>query len=195
MNFKFSDLLDFAKIPIKIFILCAIVSGILLFITSTYLSQLNLTEFKKDFGKYFGIIFIVSTSFILLSILYYFVDKIRQLIYKKEFIKEITEDIKNLDPHEKSVLREFIIMRRKAIAMPIDNPIVSALLGKGILVSVSDIGRGLYFSFSISKVVNKHLKDEDLGFNSNNSSNEELKQFLLNNRPSFASDYLYSHFN
>ncbi|MGY5353551.1 super-infection exclusion protein B [Wenyingzhuangia sp. IMCC45467] len=80
MNFSFSDLIDFSKIPIKIFILFAIVSGILLFGSDDFLTQLKLVEFEKDYGKFFGITFIVCISFIALSIIYYFIRKINSFI-------------------------------------------------------------------------------------------------------------------
>jgi hypothetical protein len=71
MTFSFSDLIDFNKIPIKIFVLFSIVSGILLFSPENYLTILKVNDFEKEYGKYFGIIFIVCISFIILSIITY----------------------------------------------------------------------------------------------------------------------------
>lgn len=77
MNFSFKDLIDFSKIPIKIFLLLGIVSGILLFGGDELLLKLKLTEFEKDYGKFFGITFIVCVAFISLSIIYYILNKIK----------------------------------------------------------------------------------------------------------------------
>lgn len=59
MIFSFKDLIDFSKVPVKIFLLFGIVSGILLFGTNEFLSELKLSEFEENYGDFFGIIFIV----------------------------------------------------------------------------------------------------------------------------------------
>jgi hypothetical protein len=193
MNFSFSDLIDFSKIPIKIFILFGIVSGILLFGTNEFIEQLKLSEFEKEYGKYFGIIFIVCISFIILSILYSLISSIKNLSNKRKLKKEITESIKTLDPTEQSVLREFFITQRSTISMPMDNPVVSGLLRKYILVRKSDIGTGLYFAMSLTKIAKKNLSEFDLGLRKNMSESEQNK--LVRNRPSWTSDYLYNDSN
>ena len=193
MSFSFSDLIDFSKVPIKIFILFAIVSGILLFGTDEFLAQLKLDEFEKDYGKFFGIVFIVCISFIALSIIYYIIKKINVSIFKSKVKKEVIEDIKRLDPSEQSVLREFFIMRRATISMPMDHPIVSGLMDKYILVRKSDIGTGLYFPMALSDLAKKHLTEFHLGLRRGMSESE--KQKLANNRPQWTYDFLYERTN
>ncbi|GHC65443.1 super-infection exclusion protein B [Ulvibacter litoralis] len=193
MSFSFSDLIDFSKVPIKIFILFAIVSGILLFGTDEFLAQLKLDEFEKDYGKFFGIVFIVCISFIALSIIYYIIKKINVSIFKSKVKKEVIEDIKRLDPSEQSVLREFFIMRRSTISMPMDHPIVSGLMDKYILVRKSDIGTGLYFPMALSDLAKKHLTEFHLGLRKEMSESE--KQKLANNRPQWTYDLLYERTN
>ncbi|SEB54219.1 Superinfection exclusion protein B [Tenacibaculum sp. MAR_2009_124] len=193
MSFSFSDLIDFSKVPIKIFILFAIVSGILLFGTDEFLAQLKLDEFEKDYGKFFGIVFIVCISFIALSIIYYIIKKINLSFFKSRVKKEVIEDIKRLDPSEQSVLREFFIMRRSTISMPMDHPIVSGLMDKYILVRKSDIGTGMYFPMALSDLAKKHLTEFDLGLRRGMSESE--KQKLANNRPQWTYDFLYERAN
>jgi len=193
MSFSFSDLIDFNKVPIKVFILFAIVSGILLFGTDEFLAQLKLDEFEKDYGKFFGIVFIVCISFIALSIIYYFIKKIKSSIFKSKIKKEVIDDIKRLDPSEQSVLREFFIMRRSTISMPMDHPIVSGLMEKYILVRKSNIGTGMYFPMALSDIAKKNLTEFHLGLRKGMSQSE--KQNLANNRPKWTFDFLYERAN
>lgn len=193
MKFSFSDLIDFNKIPIKIFVLFTIVSGILLFSPKKYLTILKVEDFEKDYGKFFGVIFIVCISFIILSIITYFIKKINFYFLKKESHKEIKTEIENLDNFEKSVIREFAIMQRKTLSMPIDNPTVSALLNKGILRRVSNIGDGMFFATTISKSVFKLLKEEHLDLSSS-MTEQELNSFLTK-RPEWVNDYFYQKLN
>ncbi|MDT0293975.1 super-infection exclusion protein B [Mesonia ostreae] len=193
MSFKFSDLIDFGKIPIKIFLLFGIVSGILLFSSAEFLKDLKLSEFENDYGKFFGIVFIVCIAFIGLSILYFIKNKIeRKLNYNKN-TKYIVNELSCLDPFEQAVIREFTIQQRQTVTMPIDNAIVAGLLNKRILKQVSNIGDGLYLPLSLSKIVNEKLKETDLGI-SQNMSDEQLRE-VFSKRPKWADDYFYKqHF-
>ncbi|MBE7630462.1 superinfection exclusion B family protein [Tenacibaculum piscium] len=193
MDFSFSDLLDFSKIPIKIFLLFTIVSGLLLFGNDEFLMQLKLTEFEKDYGKFFGIIFIVCISFIALSIIYYFINKIKFQFKKREFYKDIKEEVGYLDKYEQSVLREFAVMQRKTVSMPMDNPVVSGLLQKRIIKRVSNIGDGMFFAMTISKSADKFLKESHLGLD-RKMPEKDLRE-VFSNRPEWAKDFLYERLN
>ncbi|MFD2910233.1 super-infection exclusion protein B [Flavobacterium ardleyense] len=193
MTFKFSDLIDFSKIPIKIFILLSFVSGILLFGSENFLQQLKVKEFEESYGMYFGIIFIICISFILLSIIYYFVKKINSYFFRVKMNRHLKEKIKKLDPSEQAVLREFIITQRTTISMPMDHPVVSGLLDKYILVRKSNIGMGMYFPMALSKPADKHLTEFDLGFRED-MEEEEIK-YVGRNRPEWTSDYIYESAN
>jgi len=189
MTFSFSDLIDFSKIPIKIFILFGIVSGILLFGTDNFLLQLKLTEFEVEYGKFFGIIFIVCISFIVLSIIYYFINKINFLFRKREFHKDIKDEVSSLDEFEQSVIREFAVMQRKTLSMPMDNPIVSGLLRKGILKRVSDIGFGMHYPMTLSKSADKFLKEFHLGLDDKMTEEKIREKFSF--RPEWSKDNVY----
>lgn len=189
MSFAFKDLIDFSKIPIKVFWLLAIVTGILLFTDKDFLIKLQLQEFNAEYGKYFGIIFIVSAAFIILSIIYYLFDQINSLFKTGKSKRYFKEELKSLDPYEQSVMREFIVQNRKTVSMPIDNPVVAGLINKGFLKRVSNLGDGLYFPISLSKFADKYLKEDDLGVSSK-MKEEELRE-IFSNRPKWAEDYFY----
>lgn len=194
MNFSFSDLIDFSKIPIKIFLLFGIVSGILLFGDVKFLSQLKLTEFEQDYGKFFGIIFIICVAFITLSVIYYIFNKINYSFFSRKRNKYLRDELKCLDSFEQAAIREFIVLGRKSIAMPIDNPVISGLREKGILKMVSNIGNGFYVPMSLTRFADKYLKEEDLGI-TKKMSEDELREYIISSRPQWTKDYLYENFN
>ncbi|MCD8455235.1 superinfection exclusion B family protein [Tenacibaculum finnmarkense genomovar ulcerans] len=193
MAFSFSDLIDFSKIPIKVFLLFAIVSGILLFGNEDFLSQLKLTEFEQGYGKYFGIIFIVCVSFITLSIIYYVFNKINYYFRKKKRNKYLRTELKTLDLFEQSAIREFIVQGKKTVSMPIDNPVISGLINKRILKMVSNIGNGMHVPMSLTRFTHDNLKDQDLGI-LKNMTDIEIKDICLK-RPEWVKDFLYERLN
>ncbi|WP_272150714.1 superinfection exclusion B family protein [Tenacibaculum aiptasiae] len=193
MTFSFSDLIDFSKVPIKIFWLFGIVSGILLFAPEQFLEQLKLKEFEENYGMYFGIIFIVCIAFIILSLIYYLIKKINSHFFRKRMTKSLKEKIKNLDPSEQSVLREFLITNRTTISMPMDHPVVSGLLDRYVLIRKSNIGMGMYFPMAISKPANKLLTEFDLGVREGMTDDQITN--VVRNRPVWASDFIYERAN
>lgn len=193
MTFSFSDLIDFSKVPIKIFWLFGIVSGILLFAPDQFLEQLKLKEFESNYGMYFGIIFIVCVAFIILSLIYFIFKKINSYFFRKKLTKQLKEKLKNLDPSEQSVLREFMITQRTTISMPMDHPVVSGLLDKYILIRKSNIGMGMYFPMAISKPAEKHIIEYDLGLREGMTEEEIMN--VGRNRPDWTSDCIYESAN
>ena len=123
MGFSFSDLLDFSKIPIKIFLLFAIVSGLLLFGSDEFLLQLKLTEFEQDYGKFFGIIFITCVAFIVLSIVYYIFNKINYYFLSRKMNKYLRDEIKCLDSFEQAAIREFFVQEKKTVLLNLNKKI------------------------------------------------------------------------
>jgi hypothetical protein len=189
MTFSFKDLIDFSKVPIKIFLLFAIVSGILLFAPEQFLDQLKLKEFETNHGMYFGVIFIVCLAFIILSLIYYVIKKVDSYFFRIKLTKQLKEKIKNLDPSEQSVLREFFITQRTTISMPIDHPVVSGLLDKYVLIRKSNIGTGTYFPMAISKPAENLLTELDLGVRQGMTDDQITE--VARNRPNWTSDYIY----
>jgi len=189
MSFKVSDLIDLDKIPMKIIILLGIVSGIFVFASDSFLKTLKMTEFQEDYGKFFGPAFIVSIAFIGLSIIYYFKNKIENGLNKSKRQKFIIEELESLDPYEQSVIREFGIQQKKSVKMPIDNSTIAGLINKGILKRVSNIGDGLYFPLTLSKLADRNMKENHLGL-SKSMSDDELSE-ISSVRPDWATDYFY----
>lgn len=184
---------DFDKISTKFVLLLLIVSSFLLFVPIEFLSKLNLTKFNEEYGKYIGITFLFSFSFLSVALVTAIINWVRSKKFKIKREKEIIEVLNNLDDHEKAILREFLLTGSSTLQLPFDDPAVNGLHGKGIIYQVANIGftylHGSYFNYSIVKfavkelVRNAHLVG--LPTMAEGISNER-RNYILNNRPNWA---------
>ena len=153
-----------------------------------------MTEFEQDYGKFFGITFIICVAFITLSIIYYIFNRINYSFLTRKRNKYLRDEIKCLDSFEQAAIREFIVQGKKTVSFPMDNPVISGLTNKGILIAVSNIANGMHIPMSLTKFADKHLKNNDLGI-LKEMNEDELKVFIISNRPEWTRDYLYERLN
>jgi len=96
--------------------------------------------------------------------------------------------IKQLDPEEKSILREFEIQASNTIDMPVEDTIVSGLIHKGILETTSEKGQyaagGLFLPLTLSPIAKKRIKPKKIGMPSN-INDERERERLAKSRPRF----------
>lgn len=187
-----SKLIDINKIPIKIVVLIWIISWLLLYLPPDFINGLNLTEFKSDYGKYFGIAFLTSSAFLLIMFVAWIINKISNQIRQGKYKTIIREAIDQLDMHEKSVLREFFIQGKHTLKMPIDDPTVSGLLSKRVLYQVSQLGEmgivGMLFNCSITDIARKLLSPQILELPITEPSEAEINK-IRDARPRWMIKY------
>lgn len=185
----FSNLLDLNKVTAKTAFLVLIISSCLLFFPAHLITQLQLTGFKSEFGKYFGIAFIGSLAFLIVAFLNWMIGRYNSAVWTKKFNKTIEKSIRQLDPKEIAVLREFVINGQQSMDMPIDNPVVAGLLNKGILYQLSSTGMasisGIMFPLAIREKASDRLTMQILGLPVG-EPNERERQKILNERPDWA---------
>jgi hypothetical protein len=184
---------DLTKLPTKFFFLLSAVSGFALFIDQKFLNEkLFLDNVKEKYGSILGIIFILATGLVIVNFVIWIFNTIQRKLLIKKWKKKFAERVKNFDRFEKSIMREFILNGQKSVEMPIDNPSVSGLLDKNILVMNRQFGNssimtGLKTSLSINESVMEilELKDIDL---SEPPTKKEI-EFAKNNRPEWINRY------
>lgn len=186
---NFKALFDLTKLPTKFFILFSFLSGFLLFAKSEILLKFHLDNLIEKHGWIIGLVFIISTGLVIVNFIVWLFDKVTRKIKREKLIKQFKKSLKNLDLQEKSVLREFIINGQFSIEMPIDNPIVSGLIKKGILNLNRQFGNGFIMtgsnaSISLNPIAEKVLTNDDLGIPDNPTETD--KQFIFQNRPNWA---------
>ena len=181
-------LFDLKKIPTKLFVLLSIISGTLLFIPKELLTNLHLEKFEEDYGKYFGIIFIISTGIIVLNFSIWVVKLILSKLLNRKYNKQILKSINKLDPHEKAVLREFYIQNKNSLDLPYDDSTVRNLINKRLLIVVSQMGQmnigGMLFPMKLNEIIVSHIDESILG-TSHLTSEMDKKNFILKNRPNW----------
>lgn len=184
-----SKLLDFNKIPTKLLFLLSMVSGCLLFLPSGILESLKLTKFETEYGKYFGIAFLISSGILIMNFLIWAIKKILVYFFSLKYNKNLKKELYNLDEGEQAVLREFLINNKSAVKLPIDDPIVKNLLNKRIIVRISTIGEyaigGMLFPIKMNDKIKNEMSEEVIGI-SKFRNDEEKRNFIFNSRPDWA---------
>ncbi|SDT55972.1 Superinfection exclusion protein B [Mucilaginibacter mallensis] len=193
-----SDLLDLNKITAKTAFLVLIVSVCLLFLPPAFLLKLQIVDFKKDYGKYFGFAFLASAAFLLVAVLNWAQEKINVFFRKRKQATYIIKAIEKMDFQELAVLREFFINAQQSLDMPIDNPVVAGMLNKGLLYQLSSMGQmsaeGLMMPVAMHHLLKDNLKPESLGLPLTEPS-QEVKNEILEARPNWAKSLARRKFN
>lgn len=183
-------LFDIKKIPTKLLFVIWLSSGLILFVPERFLTKLNLTDFLKDYGKYIGIAFLISSAFLVVTLVNYIGRRISRKRLTEKIKKSILKDIKYLDIHEKALLREFYINGKQTLQMPLDNDTVVGLVNKHIIYQASSTGftylHGVYFPYSMTELALDNLTPELLELPQNPT--EEDKHRILSQRPNWAKE-------
>ena len=186
-------LFDLTKLPTKFFFLISVVSGFVLFSNSTFLNEkLFLTKIKSDNGWIIGITFILTAGLVTVNFVIWIFNTISHKLLIKKLKKQFVKKVKNLDPHEKSVIREFILRGQKSVEMPIDDAVVAGLLSNKILVmnrqfGNSSIMRGMNTTLSINEYAEELLEFKDIDLSENPTEQKVAKL----QRPSWTNRYGY----
>lgn len=183
-------LFDIKKIPTKLLFVIWLSAGLILFLPERFLTKLSLTDFIKDYSKYIGIAFLISSAFLLVTLINYIGKLIARERFTKKIKKSILKDIKYLDMHEKVLLREFYINGKQTLQMPLDNETVVGLVNKHIIYQASNTGftyvHGVYFPYSMTDIALDNLTPELIDLPQDPS--EEDKHQILSQRPNWAKE-------
>ena len=183
---------DLKKLPTKFFIVFSVVSGFILFSDESLLTRLDLSKIDEKYGTFIGLVFLLSTGLVIVNLIIWINKK---LYFEYRFSKskrELANSLKMLDPHEKSVIREFSIRQQSSVSMPIDDPVITGLIDKGILKFNKQFGDSMITSMgkapvSLGKYAEKLITLGDIDLKKNLSELE--KEEILNKRPNWVSRY------
>jgi Super-infection exclusion protein B len=182
-------LFDIGKLPSKILLWVALLSGILLFGPLWLLTKLHLETVPANFGFYIGTAFVGSSSLLSINFSLWLFHTVRSFILRRLAKIRLTESLSQLDPAEKAVLREFYICQQNSLRMPIDNPTVAGLYTKGIVGRVGQLGEnsiaGVLFTLAIAPEVKRLLSYEILALPLGEPTKEDLQR-IRDSRPSFV---------
>lgn len=187
------------KLPFKFIVGIAIFAGSLFILPRTFLERLKLDSFLDQFGTFIGIAFYAAIILIFVNIAVFIINTGKRKISQKRKNKllenkkaQVSNKISSmLDPHEKAVLREFIIQGKNTIEIPIDHHVVTGLLNSGIIeiagqYATRNILIGILTPVRLSQTAQKIIySDLELIEIPNREPTESERQDILNRRPDF----------
>lgn len=192
-----SKIVDLAKVPTKFIGSVAVVCAIVFLLPASALERVALLQVREDFGQYFGLGLLISSSVLLIELGIWVYRIVRAHYAGRRLKQHIREYLKGLDVSEKAVLREFFLASARTIKLPIEQPAVSSLMNADVLEQSASLGSrttvGSIFSVSLSDEAEANLNPElvDIAqfvLHTDDGKwylNEEGQQWVLNNRPSF----------
>lgn len=188
MEKLFEKLFEIKKIQTKFIFVVWASSIIILFSPEKLISKLKLQGFIDSYGKFVGISFIICTAFLLIVSISELAKWINRRRWEKKMQKKILTNLAKLDPHEKSLIREFFINNSDTLQFPIDNPTVVGLTNKSIIYQASSTGftyvHGAYFPYSITTFARENIRNDTIDWPSEMS--KESQKTIMNSRPDWA---------
>ena len=121
-----SKIFEWLKLPARIIAFIALMSCAFLFLPSKIIETLKLQDFIDLYGKYFGVVFIVASSYLLFIFLGFVFSKVKSMFINLKNNKNAKENSKikkqqiqsalcDLTQSEKCLLREFYLQGKDVI--------------------------------------------------------------------------------
>ena len=190
----FEKIIAILKLPFRFIFTIAFILGLVLFLPESIITQLQLAEFKTEYGKFIGIVFLISAGYLAVSLIIYFWNKIRIKIATKNFKKNIVEVLNSLTLPDIYLLREFILQGKDVIEVPYESTEFTSLYNKSILVLASNNVRSFIFvkfvSVTINPVVKKYITFDVLRLPKGQPTEQEFEE-IKKHRPDYLSSLNY----
>ena len=177
LNINF-DLTKFFTLPNKILGAIALATGMMLFMPTNILDLLYISQITERYGSIIGIIFIISLSIVIVSLIFSLSSLIRKNYDDKRFPEKTFRYLKNMSEEEKALVFSMYIAEGYMKDLPIHEGTVIELENTGVIVRtatqvmVDGIHNTIYdphFPFYLQKWVRKHMEED-------NSLMKEFKQ-------------------
>lgn len=121
------------NLPLKIMVALCISSGLILFLPNSMVEKLYMNSFRDNFGFILGIVFVVSLSIILCSIVVTIAKFIINKIRDKRIIKGRNKIMENLDKNEKRLLKLMYDEDDKTLDVPYNSGMITKLSSWGLI--------------------------------------------------------------
>ena len=183
-----SNIYSFLKLPFRFIVLLFIVMGALLFLPKKIITILKLHDFIEEYGKYIGIVFVVSLGYIIMSFFPFLYKVIYIKIKFKKIKSKITEKLKTLTYIEQYFLREFFIQGKDVIEAPMECTELTSLYNKNIIEFASKNIRsfisGNYASILINPLVKNKITYKHVGLSHGELTPQQIQK-IKSERPDF----------
>jgi uncharacterized membrane protein len=183
-------LFNIKKMPTRFVCVICVCSALILFLPKPFLAKFWLNDFFEEYGKYAGIVFIVSFVFLLIVMIYLIIRTIYKNILRKRMEEGIRKAIQHLNYHEKALLREFFIHGKTTMHIPMDDDTVVGLVNKHVIYQSSNVvsvySYRTYLIYSITETAQENLTCDMVGLPQNPA--EADREWIANHRPQWAKD-------
>jgi hypothetical protein len=138
-------ILEAIKLPVKIFVVIAVFSLLMLLLPADISDKLSLSTLTLQYRHVFAMTFIFSSVFVLVSFGFIVLKQLKTILVRCGKTRRQRKAIKRqhnaidcylrngLNDDEKAVLREFIFQQNKAVKLPTEWPVVDNLVKNHIL--------------------------------------------------------------
>lgn len=188
----FDKIVAFIKLPLKFLWVAVVFSGLTLFLPTEMIKEFGLDVLLENYRPWLGVLFIFSSCLVVIEALKIGWQRLKNNRKKAIQNSKLLRHLFNLDPHEKSVLREFIILDRNTLQLPCDNPTISGMISDGVLEIIGSSGErslaGILMAVKINPIVKDFMTNEIIDLPNLKNINQSDAEWLNNNRPEFVSE-------
>ena len=132
---------ELLTLPPKIMMALFFSTGLVLFLPEDIIEKVYLNEFKDKYGSILGIVFIVSLSILLFSLIFFIFQYFFMKFSNKKFMKNAEDKLLSLNRQERYVIREFFNTSDNTLNLPVNNGLTTKLeyykiIGKAASTSI-----------------------------------------------------------
>ena len=130
---SFKDFLEFLKLPPNILAAISIVSGTITLIPDNYAKKIYMYNFRNDYGFIISILFLVSTTILIILLFTYIFKYINNVITNRKIQKGKYKYLINADENKLSLIKEFIKDSTHTLTLPMNDGLIIELQHFGII--------------------------------------------------------------
>lgn len=132
-----TDIEKLFNLPLKIIVALCISSGLILFLPSNIIEKLYMLSFRHNFGFILGLVFVISLSIILCTIIVFIVKIITNKAKDKKLVNAKNKFMESLDKNEKRLLKQMYNESDKTLNLSYNSGTVAKLTKYGVIAPTS----------------------------------------------------------
>lgn len=121
------DFVEFLKLPPNILSALSVASGAMLLLPDEIITKLYMMNFRDKYGFLLGIIFMVSTSILIILLITKIYNYFHNKKTSKELVKSQTKYLKNITQEKVEIIRAFINNPTHTLILPLNDGLVIEL--------------------------------------------------------------------
>jgi Super-infection exclusion protein B len=167
-----TQLTDWIKLPQRILWALVVVSALMLWGPSWFISGLGLEEFIAEYRKYLGVAFLPFLVATLPTLIQLAVSAMKKRWQQVIWLKNGKKRLNELTPQEKELLRYYIYGNTRTKVLDMADGVTSGLETEGIIYRAASVSHGLTrFSYNIRPWAWQYLKENEYLLEPSSSSN------------------------